>query len=79
MKRSINRQVLRAKIEELGEGGIGQLHRDSLVSYSTIEKLRAGTYRSNVSAKIRRNLCTALKIKEEILFPLVTASEETSS
>lgn len=74
MRRIVNRDLLRSRIEMLGECGVSKLREKSLVSCTTIEKLRAGSYKSEVSAKIRKGLCQALEVSEDDLFPLVSAS-----
>ncbi len=78
MDRIVNKNLLGQMIEDLGEGGLVKLHLKSLVGLSTIEKLRAGSYKSKVTRKTRKCLCDALGVPEDLLFPFTDGSNKAS-
>lgn len=75
MKRQLNQALFKASIKATGEFALEKLAYESRVSISTLKELLAGTYPAQPKEKTRERICAALGVSEDILFPLVIASE----
>jgi hypothetical protein len=71
MERSVNILLLKSKIEELGLAKASIL---TDVSISTLEKLRAGSYKSKLSRRVVEKICKGLKVKLDEIWPATKAS-----
>ena len=66
MSRCTNKDLLRKLIEE---NGLAKVSLATDVGISTLEKIRAGTYRSQLSHKTMRKICSGLRVSIDALFP----------
>lgn len=74
-ERTINSGLLISWIEKNGPNGELKLAEKSKVSYHTISRIRSGYVPKKDLT--RQALATALGVKYEVLFPLVSAKEKT--
>jgi hypothetical protein len=72
-KRTVNADLLREAIENMGNSGLAGLAVASSVSVSWLEKALTGNYESAPRAITRAAICRATKLKEDDLFPVVAA------
>ena len=78
-KRTINSELLKKWIAEKGSTARARLALDAEISVSLVDKLVAGTYGSVPKDYVRERICSATRLDEADLFPLVASKGKRSA